>query len=208
MAFSISEITGKLKKGGARPTLFQVVMSKTDFPDLRNLSPFFIQSAQIPSSTITAIEVPYFGRKIKVAGDRTFDTWTVTILNDEDFALRHIFETWHNKINSLYSNQNLYDSAAPSNYKTDATVTQFSKTGPPQPNPLGGEAVPTTGNDAGALRTYMFSGLFPTEISPIDLSWDATDQIESFSVTFAYDYFEVVSGSTGTIGQSGSEYTS
>lgn len=197
MAFSIADITGKLKYGGARPTLFQVSMTKSDFTDLKNFAPFFIQSTQIPSSTITAIEVPYFGRKIKVAGDRTFDTWTVNIMNDEDFKLRHIFESWHNKINSLYTNLNTYGSAAPANYKTDAYVIQYSKSS-------GG----STTNPGSPLRVYQFSGIFPTDISPIDLDWSSTDQIETFSVTFAYDYFEVVSGSTGNIGQSSSSFVS
>lgn len=193
MAFSIADITGKLRYGGARPTLFQVSMTKSDFTDLKNFAPFFIQSTSIPSSTISSIEVPYFGRKIKVAGDRTFDSWQVTVMNDEDFKLRHIFESWHNKINSLYTNLNTYGTSAPSNYKSDAYVVQYSK------SPGGtGQGQP--------LRVYMFSGIFPTDISPIELDWSSTDQIETFSVTFAYDYFEVVSGSTGTIGQSQSNF--
>ena len=194
MAFKIQDIKGALKFGGARPTLFQVSITKTEFSTLRTIAPFMIQSTQIPSSSITSIDVPYFGRKIKVAGDRTFDTWSVTILNDEDFALRHIFEEWHNRINSLYTNINQYGSAAPAEYKTDAHVIQYSK-------------APGTDGKKDPLRVYMFSGIFPTDISPIELDWGSTDTIETFSVTFAYDFFEVVGGSTETIQQTGSTFT-
>jgi hypothetical protein len=173
MAFSITEIKGALKQGGARPTLFNVELFSPFQSDLNTLSSFMVQSAQLPGSSITPIEVPYFGRKIRVAGDRTFEPWTVTIINDEDFKIRHALETWHHRINTLVGNLNSTGSPAPDNYKKRAAVHQYSKVGD-EP-----------------IRTYQFEGMFPTEITPIELNWNDTDQIEIFQVTFVYDYFEV-----------------
>jgi hypothetical protein len=181
MAFSITDIKGALRQGGARPTLFSVEIFSPFQNDLNEISSFMVQTAQLPGSSITPIEVPYFGRKIRVAGDRTFEPWTVTVLNDEDFRVRHALETWHHRINTLAGNINNTGSSAPRNYKQQAKVHQYSK--------AGGEPI----------RTYQFEGMFPTEISPIDVNWNDTDQIEVFQVTFVYDYFEVVDGTTSTI---------
>jgi hypothetical protein len=126
------------------------------------------------------IEVPYFGRKIKIAGDRTFAEWTVTLINDEDMIIRNAMEEWSNNINSHLGNLRSFGSASPTLYKANATVTHFGKTGLP-------------------LRSYTFNGLFPTEVSPIDLDWNTTDTLEEFTVTFQYDHWEV-SGLTGNAG--------
>lgn len=177
MAFSITDIRAHLKFGGARPTLFQVYLtfppSVTNGSDAGREASFMIEATAIPGSTIRPIEVPYFGRKIKVAGDRTFDPWSVSVINDEDFKVRQGLELWHNKINSLQGNLNTTGSAAPNNYKRTAEVIQYSKTGE-------------------EIRRYKFFGLFPTEISPIDLAWNRVDEIETFQVQFAYDWYEVV----------------
>jgi hypothetical protein len=127
------------------------------------------------------IEVPYFGRRIKMAGDRTFADWSVTVINDEDFLIRNAMEEWSNKINSLQGNLRQFGAASPLLYKANAQVTQFSKTGTP-------------------IRTYQFNGIFPSAIAPIDLDWSATDQIEEFTVTFQYDWWEVAGGITGNAG--------
>lgn len=179
MAFNINEMRAALTLGGARPTLFQVQLTNPIDGGSDTIAPFLIRATSLPNSTIGAIEIPYFGRKIKVAGDRSFDTWNVTVMNDEDFRIRHTMELWHNNINSLQTNLNQNADNSPSNYKSTAIVTQFGKSGQ-------------------ALRTYRFNGIFPTEISTIDLDWDSTDQIENFSVTFAYDWFEV-EGFTGSV---------
>jgi hypothetical protein len=172
MAFTISDFKGAMKQGGARPTLFSVELFSPFQNDLNQISSFMVQSAELPGSSISPIEVPYFGRKIRVAGDRTFEPWTVTIINDEDFKIRYALETWHHRINTLASNLNTAGTA-PDNYKQRAAVHQYSK--------VGGEPI----------RTYQFEGMFPTEITPIAVSWNDTDQIEIFQVTFVYDYFEV-----------------
>jgi len=181
MAFSVNEIRSQLTFGGARNTLFQVQFQNpaNSVADIK--LPFMVRTAQIPSSDLGLIEVPYFGRKIKLAGDRTFADWTVTVINDEDFLIRNAMEQWSNQINSLRGNLRTFGASSPSLYKANAQVTQFSKTGIP-------------------IRIYTFNGIFPTAIAPIDLDWNAVDTIEEFSVTFQYDWWEVSGGVTGNAG--------
>jgi hypothetical protein len=181
MAFNVNEIRSQLTLGGARASLFQVTLQNpaNSVADIK--APFMVQAAQIPASSLGTIEVPYFGRKIKLAGDRTFAEWTVTIINDEDFLIRNAMEQWSNTINSLEGNVRGFGSASPLSYKSQAQVIQYSKTGTP-------------------LRTYQFNGIFPTEVSSIDLDWNSTDEIERFTVTFQYDWWNVSGGSTGNAG--------
>lgn len=178
MAFNIQEIRSQLVGGGARPSLFQVTLQNpvNAAGDLK--SSFMVRAAQLPASTLGFIEVPYFGRKIKVAGDRTFAEWTVTVTNDEDFLIRNALEEWSHNINTHETNVRGTGGAAPTLYKAQAQVIQYSKAGD-------------------ALREYTFNGLFPIEISAIDLDWNATDAIEEFTVTFQYDWWEVTGGTTG-----------
>ena len=181
MAFNVNEIRSQLTLGGARQSLFQVTIQNpaNSIADIK--VPFMVRTAQIPSSDLGVIEVPYFGRKIRLAGDRTFGDWTVTIINDEDFLIRNAMEEWSNKINSLQGNLRTFGAASPLLYKANAQVTQFSKTGVP-------------------IRVYQFNGIFPSAIAPIDLDWSATDQIEEFTVTFQYDWWNVSGGVTGQAG--------
>ena len=180
MAFNINDIKSELALGGARPSLFQVNMTNpiTSAGDAK--FPFMCRAAQMPASTLGMIEVPYFGRKIKIAGDRTFAEWTVTIINDEDMKIRNSMEEWSNSINSHLGNVRRTGSAGPALYKANASVTHFGKIG-------------------NQLRRYTFNGLFPTEVSPIDLDWNTTDTLEEFTVTFQYDHWEVA-GLTGNAG--------
>ena len=182
MTFRINDITGALRSGGARPTLFNVNVTNPVNGAGDEAMQFLCETAQLPGSTIGPIEVPYFGRKIKLAGDRTFEAWTVTIINDEDFAIRNAMEAWHSAINGLTNNLRNFPTASPSEYKSAAQVIQYGKT-------------------CDLLREYSFVGLFPTEISSIDLDWGSTDTIEKFTVTFQYDYYELTRGSTldGTV---------
>lgn len=181
MAFNVNEIRSQLTLGGARASLFQVQFTNpaNSVADLK--VPFMVKAAQIPASTLGVIEVPYFGRKVRLAGDRVFADWTVTVINDEDFLIRNAMEQWSNSINSLQGNLRGFGAASPLLYKSTAEVTQFSKTGAP-------------------IRTYKFNGIFPTEISPIEMSWETTDAIEEFTVTFQYDWWEVSGGITGNAG--------
>lgn len=190
MAFNIDSFKSQgLVLGGARPSLFQVTVNFPVSVETRTNVPqggrFLIQSAQLPASLIDEVRVPYFGRFIKVAGDRTFQDWSVTVMNDENFALRNAFEEWHNSINTIVSNR-LDGRVASINgldsYKTDLFVSQYSKEGPP--------------NEAGVIRKYRFVGAFPTAIGGISLDWADTNRVETFDTTFAYDYWEPFEGTT------------
>lgn len=174
MPFNISTFkTRGLVYGGARPSLFSVTLSVPGGIGIDNVSidkfRFLCTSAELPSATVSSIEVPYFGRRIKVAGDRSFSDWAVTVLNDEDFSVRSLFETWSNSMNRLVSN--IRDNAvSEEEYKTDLQVIQYSK-------------------DGQAIRSYSIVGAFPTAVSGIGLDWSTTNQVESFSITFSYDYW-------------------
>jgi hypothetical protein len=183
MAFNINDIRAQLTLYGARPSLFQVIISNPINPVADFKLPFLCKTAQLPSSELGLIEVPYFGRKLKMAGDRVFAPWTVTIINDEDFLVRNSMENWNNYINLYQTNTTALGSGAPGLYKSQATVTQFGKAGE-------------------ILRTYQFNGIFPQVIAPIDLAWADTDVIEEFQVQFQYDTFEVLNGTTGNAGGS------
>lgn len=173
MPFNINEFKSQLVGGGARPTLFQVQITNPVEPIADFKVPFMVKTAALPGSTLGSYVVPYFGRQVKYAGDRTFETWPVTIINDEDFAIRNAMEAWSNAINSHDTNTR----ALPQNYKSNAIVTQYSK-------------------DGRALRTYVFEGMYPVSIDAIPLSWEQTDTIEEFGVTFEYDLWRV-EGATG-----------
>jgi hypothetical protein len=139
-----------------------------------------VQAAQIPEATLGVATVNYFGRQIKYAGNRTFADWTVTVINDEDFLIRDGMERWSNAINGLQTNIRSAALAQAAQYKTSATVTQFAKTGAP-------------------IRTYKFVGLFPLTVAAIALSWDANDTVETFDVTFSYDFWEAGQGVVGQV---------
>lgn len=181
MAFSINEIRSQLTYGGARPNLFQVAITNPINPTADLKVPFLCKAASLPETNIGLIEVPYFGRKIKIAGDRTFAEWTTTIINDEDFIIRNALEEWVNTIQSPESNLRELATASPLLYKSQATVTQFGKTGE-------------------VLRVYQFNGIYPQTVAAIDLSWETTDAIEEFTCTWQYDSFEVIAGTTGIPG--------
>jgi hypothetical protein len=178
MAFNINNFKGQaLPFGGARPTLFEVIVGAPpnlgEALDAASLSQFrFVcRAAQIPPSALGTIEIPYFGRKIKLAGDRVFQSWQVTVMNDEDFSVRSMLEKWSNALNTIETN--IRRPLGELNYKSDVLVRQFGKNG------AGGAPI----------RVYKLIGAFPTVISPIDLDWNSTDQIENFTVTFEYDYW-------------------
>ena len=173
MAFNVNTFRGELKEGGARPSLFEIqLFNPAGGNGVGDLSktPFMVRAGQIPQSTLGTVIVPYFGRQIKLAGNRTFDDWTVTVMNDEDFKIRNNLEQWSHKINQHTGNINEYGKN-PKDYKAQATVKQYSKKG------------------GGAIQTYKFDGLYPVAVSPIDLAWEA-EAIEEFTVTFAYDWWE------------------
>lgn len=177
MAFNITQFQGSMKFGGARGALFEVRVTNPINPSADSDFPFKCRAAQIPAADVESIEVPYFGRMVRFAGNRTFAEWSVTVLNDEDFAVRNTLEQWNAAINGFQTNQRNVGVGNPLDYKSDAQVIQYSKTG-------------------SVLREYTFVGLYPQSVGSIDLSWDSND-IEVFDVTFAYDYWIVSGGTTG-----------
>lgn len=177
MAFSIEDIKAKLEFGGARPSQFNVVLTLPDALQyagkgvFNNKIEFLCRAASIPVTQISSVEVPYFGRKIKLAGNRTFPEWQITILNDEDFALRDAFEFWMNAINDHRGNlRGDGITSRPSTYKTTALVRHYAVDGDPS-----------------RIRKYKFEGVFPSEVSPIELNWASENEIEEFTVTLQYD---------------------
>ena len=168
MAFNIEQFKSNFGDGGARPNLFKV---RLNFPNtvgqIASSGAFMIRAAQIPSSTIAQVDVPYFGRQVRVAGNRTFEPWTVTIINDTNFTIRDSMERWMNGINAHTLNTGLVN---PTDYQADLKVDQLDK-------------------DENILKTYNFIASFPTGVSPIELAYDANDQIEEFTVEFTYQYW-------------------
>ena len=174
---NISDFKSKLIGGGARPNLFEVEL--TTLPDgvqgwNADSFQFLCKAAALPAQTIASIDVPFRGRIFKVAGDRTIDTWTVTVINDEDFVLRNAFENWTQQIADLTTNLGATD---PSAYMTNAKVFQLGR---------GSTKASTTsgGNENVVLKEYEFIDIFPTSVSAIDLSYDTGDTIEEYTVEF------------------------
>jgi len=173
---TISNFKSKLTGGGARANLFEVVLTFPDAaqPDSAVLDKarFLVKGANLPASNVAQIEVPFRGRVLKIAGDRTFDSWTVTVINDTDFAIRSAFERWSNTINRLSDNTGLTN---PADYQSDAYVYQLDR-------------------DGSTLRSYRFYDTFPTQVGPIELSYDAQG-IQEFTVELQVQYWEAIKGS-------------
>ena len=186
---TISQFKSSMVGGGARPNLFEVELTTPPSGVTgwnSDKFAYMCKAAALPASNIAAIDVPFRGRVFKVAGDRTFDTWTVTIINDEDFSLRNAFESWMQIISKLDNN---IGATNPASYMSNATVYQLGR---------GSTAASTTntGSDNSILKTYKFIDIFPTNISAIDLSYDSSDTIEEFTVEFQVQSYELVSNQT------------
>jgi len=165
MAFSVENFkSSALSRGGYRPTLFEVQVST-----LGEEFNLLCMSSQVPTFTTGIIEVPYFGRKIKIAGDRTFAEWTTTVMIEEDFSQRRVLEEWARKVNDGPSNIRSYGS--PEDYKEDGTIRLYGKTG-------------------STLQTYTLTGCWPADVGTIELDWNTTDTIGTYTVTWAFDYMQ------------------
>ena len=180
---TITDFRSKLTGGGARSNLFEV--SIPDFPTANNIAErdieFLVKAAEIPAANLGNIPVPFRGRVLPIAGDRTFDPWTLTIINDTNFNIRDAMERWSDFINDLQTAQGEIN---PENYQKVGFVKQLSRKG--------------TGADSGVdiLREYKFTGIYPNVVSSIPLDYGASDQIEEFQVTFNYLFWEVIGGTT------------
>ena len=197
---TISDFKGTLKGGGARPNLFEV--SIPNFPAAAKAGPgagwtnddqlefrFMCKAANMPASNVASIDVPFRGRIFKVAGDRTIDNWTVTIINDEDFSLRNRFEAWMNGIARLSNNTGATN---PDSYMTDAYVYQLGR-GYSGKRHSKANSTTADGGSVTPLKSYKFIDIFPVAVSAIDLSYDSSDTIEEFTVEFAVQSFESLS---------------
>ena len=171
----ITKFREKLNKGGVRSNLFEVEIKNIPGggPDVQDEIKFLVKAAEIPASNIGNIPVPFRGRVLPVAGDRTFDPWTVTIINN-DFKIRESMEKWSNFINDMVLANGSVD---PDSYQRTGIVKQLSRQS-------GNDKIPV-------LRQYNFFGIYPNVISNIPLDYGATDQIEEFQVTFNYLYWTV-----------------
>jgi hypothetical protein len=118
--------------------------------------------------TLGEVAVPFRGRQLYIAGDRTFEAWTTTVFNDTDFLIRNAFERWMNEINALSDNSGLEN---PSDYQVDAFVDQLDRAGQ-------------------VIKSYTFRGLWPLTIANIELTYDGNDAVEEFEVSYRYQYFE------------------
>ena len=173
---TISQFKSALIGGGARPNLFEVEL--TTLPAGiswdADIFRYMCKAASMPASTIANIDVPFRGRIFKVAGDRTIEPWTITVINDENFRVRNAMEEWVDLIAKLDTNLGATD---PSAYMVNARVYQLGRGSSPQSQTNAGEA-------SSVLKEYEFNDIFPTEISAIDLSYDSSDTIEEFTVDF------------------------
>jgi hypothetical protein len=179
MAFSVNEFRSQMQGDGARPNLFEVTLPFPAFAlpgTAQTKMSFMCKTAQLPGSTVGIVPVQYFGRELKFAGNRSFTDWTVSVINDEDFVIRNAFERWMNGINSHSGNLRSDAAQTPSGYTVDSEVRQYGKNGD-------------------ILKKYKFLGLFPTDLSPIDVDWGSNDTIEEFTVTFSYQWWESVEDS-------------
>lgn len=164
----VDDFKSKIRGGGARPTLFQVTLNFPAYAGGNSeISSFLTRAASLPGSTIPEMIVPFRGRQLKIAGDRTFEPWATTIMNDTDFLLRNAIERWMNGMNAHSLNSGLVN---PVDYQADLKVEQLDK-------------------DGSVLKTYKFIDAFPTSLSPIDLGYDQNDIIEEFTCEWSYQYW-------------------
>jgi hypothetical protein len=177
----ITDFKSKLAGGGTRSNLFEVELA---FPtavgvdaNVLDKSRFLVKAAALPASNVTPIEVAFRGRTLKLSGDRTFETWTITVINDTDFAIRSAFEKWSNYMNRLSNNTGTTD---PALYQADAFVYQLNR-------------------DGSILRAYHFYDTFPTSIGSINLSYE-TDSIQEFTVEMQVHWWEAIKGTSAAAG--------
>jgi len=188
MSLRIDDFKAALVQGGARANLFRVNLSfpNADIEGDANsafgsssteaLSSFMIKSAQLPGRTIGMIPVNFRGRQLKVSGDTTYEDWTITVTNDNNFAVRNAFERWQEAINGAVTNTSGggVEAASFNSYVADLEVEQL-------------------GRDGNVIKRYVFRGAWPTTVDAIEVSYESTDTIEEFGVTLCYQWWETES---------------
>ena len=168
---NINDFKAKLSGGGARNNQYKVVMPFPGYAqvggEIEDLA-FLCQAAELPGMAIAAIEVPFRGRAIKIAGDRSIADWNIKVINDTNFKLRNAFERWNNGMNNMTDNEGLTN---PADYQVDAFVDHLDRNG-------------------ATIKSYTLRGVFPTVIGVTELSYAQADEIETFTVTLGYQFFE------------------
>ena len=168
---SITDFKAKLSGGGARANQFKVTMPFPGYAqvggEIEELA-FLCKATSLPAMTIGTLEIPFRGRTIKIAGDRTIGDWSITVLNDTNFKLRNAFERWQNGINNMSDNEGLTN---PADYQVDAFVDQLDRNG-------------------ATIKSYTLRAVHPSSIGAIGLDYETNNAIEEFEVTFQYQYFE------------------
>ena len=168
---NISDFKAKLAGGGARANQFKVTMPFPGYAsvggEIEELA-FLCRATSIPSMEIANINVPFRGRAIKIAGDRTIPSWSVTVYNDTNFKLRDAFERWQNGINNMSDNEGLTN---PVDYQVDAFLDHQDRNG-------------------NTIKSYTLRGVYPTGIAGIPLDYEEAGAIEQFEVSLAYQFFD------------------
>ena len=168
---NINEFKSRLRGGGARANQFKVTLP---FPGYASVGgetsdlAFLCSATALPGQTVGQVAIPFRGRVLNIAGDRTFEPWTITVLNDTDFKIYRAMERWMNGINNMTDNEGI---ANPADYQVDDFIDHLDRNG-------------------STLKSYTYRGLFPTALGNIDLNYATNDAIEEFSVTFNFQYFE------------------
>ena len=181
---NVNDFIAALKEGGARANQFEVNITGAPVT-LPQEFRFLCKASSIPALTVPEIEVNYRGRKIYVAGDRTFDTWAITVVSDRDQLMRGAFEEWQNHLSDLGAVSNRSQiGEQPSRYYSDAIVKQKDR------------------ND-NTLRSYRLMDCWPTTVDAIEYSHDTENTILEFGVTFRFNYMTIVGSSTGQLGIAG-----
>ena len=168
---NINEFKSRLRGGGARANQFKVTLPFPGYAavggETSDLA-FLCTATGIPGQTLGSVAVDFRGRKLQLAGDRTFEDWTITVLNDTDFKLYRAFERWMNGINNMTDNEGI---ANPADYQVDGFIDHLDRNG-------------------ATLKVYVLRGAFPTTLDDIGLSASDNDSVETFGCSFVYQYFE------------------
>ena len=168
---NISDFKAKLAGGGARSNQFKVTMPFPGYAsvggEIEELA-FLCRATSIPSMEIASINVPFRGRSIKIAGDRTIPSWSITVYNDTNFKIRNAFERWQNGINNMSDNEGLTN---PVDYQVDCFLDHLDRNG-------------------NTIKSYTLRGVYPTTIAGIPLDYEEAGNIEQFEVTLEYQFFD------------------
>ena len=191
---TLDKFKSMMTGGGARSNLFEIELDWPDNVKIETEGNFdlrtrmLVKAASLPASTISNIAIPFRGRQLKIAGDRTFEPWSITVINDIDFDIRNSFERWMNLMNKHEDNAGLTD---PTEYQKNIIVRQLGRSKV--------QGMSTKDEEIPVLKEYQFRGVLPTTVSSIDLSYENTDAIEEFTVELEYQWYDSLNGTSDSI---------